>query len=67
MRVQADRRYRKVISRAHASAGSFSVSTVAVASRRAPGDRIRVRSEGKKGAVIGMVTADGRCHPAGFK
>jgi flagella basal body P-ring formation protein FlgA len=51
-----------------ASSGSFSVSTVAVAEQDgAPGDRIRVRSEGKKGAVIGMVTADGRVTLPGFK
>jgi flagella basal body P-ring formation protein FlgA len=51
-----------------ASTGSFSVSTVAIAEQDgAPGDRIRVRSEGKKGAVIGMVTADGRVSLPGFK
>ncbi len=51
-----------------ASAGSFSVSTVAVAEQDgAPGDRIRVRSEGKKGAVIGMITEDGRVTLPGFK
>nr|WP_295373326.1 flagella basal body P-ring formation protein FlgA [uncultured Sphingosinicella sp.] len=51
-----------------ASSGSFSVSTVAVAEQDgAPGDRIRVRSEGKKGAVIGMVTPDGRVTLPGFK
>ncbi len=51
-----------------ASAGSFSVSTIAVAEQDgAPGDRIRVRSEGKKGAVIGIVTADGRVSLPGFK
>ena len=32
-----------------------------------PGDRIRVRSETKKGAVIGMVMADGRVALPGFK
>ncbi len=51
-----------------ASSGSFTVSTVAVAEQDgAPGDRIRVRSEGKKGAVIGVVTEDGRVSLPGFK
>lgn len=51
-----------------ASSGSFTVSTVAVAEQDgAPGDRIRVRSEGKKGAVIGMVMPDGRVSLPGFK
>jgi flagella basal body P-ring formation protein FlgA len=51
-----------------ASAGAFSVSTVAVAEQDgAPGDRIRVRSEGKKGAVLGLVTQDGRVTLPGFK
>ena len=51
-----------------ASSGSFTVSTVAVAEQDgAPGDRIRVRSEGRKGAVIGVVTADGRVSLPGFK
>lgn len=50
-----------------ASAGSFTVSTVAVAEQDgAPGDRIRVRSEGKKGAVIGIVTEEGRVSLPGF-
>ncbi len=51
-----------------ASSGSFTVSTVAVAEQDgAPGDRIRVRSEGRKGAVIGVVTRDGRVSLPGFK
>lgn len=51
-----------------ASSGSFTVSTVAVAEQDgAPGERIRVRSEGKKGAVIGIVTNDGRVAMPGFK
>ena len=51
-----------------ALAGSFSVSTIAIAEQDgAPGDRIRVRSETKKGAVIGMVMADGRVALPGFK
>lgn len=51
-----------------ASAGSFTVSTVAVAEQDgAPGARIRVRSEGKKGAVIGVVMDDGRVSLPGFK
>lgn len=51
-----------------ASSGSFTVSTVAVAEQDgAPGERIRVRSEGKKGAVIGVVTEDGRVSLPGFK
>ena len=51
-----------------ASTGSFSVSTVAIAEQDgAPGDRIRVKSDTKKGAVIGMVTADGRVALPGFK
>ena len=51
-----------------ASSGSFTVSTVAVAEQDgAPGDRIRVRSEGRKGAVIGVVTEDGRVSLPGFK
>lgn len=52
-----------------ASSGSFTVSTVAVAEQDgAPGDRIRVRSaERKTGAVIGMITADGRVTLPGFK
>ena len=33
----------------------------------AVGDRIRVRSEGRKGAVIGVVTQDGRVSLPGFK
>jgi len=48
--------------------GTFSVSTLAVAEQDgAPGDRIRVRSETKKGAVIGMVMPDGRVALPGFK
>jgi flagella basal body P-ring formation protein FlgA len=51
-----------------ASSGSFTVSTVAVAEQDgALGDRIRVRSEGRKGAVIGVVTEDGRVSLPGFK
>ena len=51
-----------------ASSGSFTVSTVAVAEQDgARGDRIRVRSEGRKGAVIGVVTEDGRVSLPGFK
>jgi flagella basal body P-ring formation protein FlgA len=51
-----------------ASAGSFTVSTVAVAEQDgAPGDRIRVRSDGRKGAVIGVVTEEGRVSLPGFK
>lgn len=51
-----------------ASTGTFSVSTVAIAEQDgAPGDRIRVRSEQKKGAVIGMVMPDGRVALPGFK
>ncbi len=51
-----------------ASAGAFTVGTVAVAEQDgAPGARIRVRSEGKKGAVIGIVTEDGRVSLPGFK
>jgi flagella basal body P-ring formation protein FlgA len=48
--------------------GSFSVSTIAVAEQDgAPGDRIRVRSEQKKGVVIGMVMPDGRVALPRFK
>lgn len=48
--------------------GSFSVSTPAIAEQDgAPGDRIRVRSETKKGAVIGLVMPDGRVTLPGFK
>ena len=51
-----------------ASSGSFSVSTIAVAEQDgAPGDRIRVRPEPKKGVVIGLVTHDGRVSLPGFK
>jgi flagella basal body P-ring formation protein FlgA len=51
-----------------ASSGSFTVSTVAVAEQDgAPGQRIRVRSEGKKAAVIGVVMDDGRVSLPGFK
>lgn len=47
--------------------GGFSVSTVAVAEQDgSAGDRIRVRSEGKKGAVIGIVNDDGRVSLPGF-
>ena len=50
-----------------AASGGFSVSTIAAAEQDgAPGDRIRVRSEGKKGAVIGIVTEDGRVSLPGF-
>lgn len=50
-----------------AGSGGFSVSTIAAAEQDgAPGDRIRVRSEGKKGAVIGIVTEDGRVSLPGF-
>jgi flagella basal body P-ring formation protein FlgA len=51
-----------------ASSGAFTVSTVAVAEQDgAAGARIRVRSEGRKGAVIGIVTEDGRVALPGFK
>lgn len=51
-----------------ASSGSFTVSTVAFAEQDgAPGDRIRVRSERNKAAVIGVVTPDGRVSLPGFK
>lgn len=51
-----------------ASSGSFSVSTIAVAEQDgAPGERIRVRPDTKKGAVIGLVTEDGRVSLPGFK
>lgn len=51
-----------------ASSSSFTVSTVAVAEQDgAAGDRIRVRSEGRKGAVIGIVAKDGRVSLPGFK
>lgn len=50
-----------------AGSSGFSVSTIAAAEQDgAPGDRIRVRSEGKKGAVIGVVTEDGRVSLPGF-
>lgn len=51
-----------------ASSGSFTVSRVATAEQDgAPGDRIRVRAEPKKGVVIGIVTDDGRVAMPGFK
>ena len=51
-----------------ASSGAFTVSTVAVAEQDgAAGARIRVRSEARKGAVIGIVTEDGRVALPGFK
>ena len=51
-----------------ASSASFTVSTIAVAEQDgAPGDRIRVRPDTKKGAVIGIVTEDGRVSLPGFK
>jgi flagella basal body P-ring formation protein FlgA len=51
-----------------ASSGSFTVSTVAVAEQDgAPGERIRVRADAKKGVVIGVVTQDGRVSMPGFK
>ena len=51
-----------------ASSGSFTVSTVAVAEQDgAPGERIRVRSDARKGVVIGIVTEDGRVAMPGFK
>jgi len=51
-----------------ASSGSFTVSTVATAEQDGgPGERIRVRSEAKKGVVIGIVTDDGRVAMPGFK
>jgi len=51
-----------------ASSGSFSVSTLAIAEQDgAPGDRIRVRAETRKAAVIGMVMPDGRVALPGFK
>ena len=50
-----------------AASGGFSVSTIAAAEQDgAAGDRIRVRPEGKKGAVIGIVTEDGRVSLPGF-
>ena len=50
-----------------ASSGSFSVSTVAVAEQDgAPGERIRVRSDAKKGVVIGIVLPDGGVGMPGF-
>ena len=51
-----------------ASSGSFSVSIIAIAEQDgAAGDRVRVRSDPKKGAVIGIVTEDGRVSLPGFK
>ncbi len=51
-----------------AGSSGFTVSTIAAAEQDgAPGDRIRVRSEGKKGVVIGVVTEDGRVSLPGFK
>jgi flagella basal body P-ring formation protein FlgA len=51
-----------------ADTGTFSVSTVAIAEQDgAPGDHIRVRSTGKPGTVIGIVTEDGRVSLPGFK
>jgi flagella basal body P-ring formation protein FlgA len=51
-----------------AASSTFSVSTIAVAEQDgAAGDRIRVRSDPKKGAVIGIVTEDGRVSLPGFK
>jgi flagella basal body P-ring formation protein FlgA len=48
--------------------GSFSVSTPAIAEQDgAPGDRIRVRSETRKGVIIGLVMPDGRVTLPGFK
>lgn len=50
-----------------AGTSGFSVSTMATAEQDgAPGDRIRVRSEGKKGSVVGVVTEDGRVSLPGF-
>lgn len=51
-----------------AAAGSFTVSTVAVAEQDgAPGDRIRVRSDKKNPVVIGIVNEDGRVSLPTFK
>jgi flagellar basal body P-ring formation protein FlgA len=48
--------------------GTFSVSTPAIAEQDgAPGDRIRVRFETKKGVMIGLVMPDGRVTLPGFK
>jgi len=50
-----------------ASSGGFTVSTVAVAEQDgAVGDRIRVRSDRKAAAVIGVVTEEGRVSLPGF-
>lgn len=51
-----------------ASSGTFTVSTVAFAEQDGgAGDRIRVRTERKAAAVIGVVMADGRVSLPGFK
>jgi flagella basal body P-ring formation protein FlgA len=51
-----------------ADAGSFTVTTVAVAEQDgAAGDHIRVRPASKPGTVIGIVTEDGRVSLPGFK
>jgi flagella basal body P-ring formation protein FlgA len=51
-----------------ADAGSFTVTTVAVAEQDgAAGDHIRVRPASKAGTVIGVVTEDGRVSLPGFK
>ncbi|HEX4739509.1 MAG TPA: flagella basal body P-ring formation protein FlgA [Allosphingosinicella sp.] len=50
-----------------ADAGSFSVTTVAVAEQDgAPGDHIRVRPAAKPGTVVGVVSEDGRVLLPGF-
>ena len=51
-----------------AIADSFTVSTLAIAEQDgAPGDRIRVRTEGRRSpAVIGQVLDDGRVALPGF-
>ena len=51
-----------------AAGGAFIVSTVGVAEQDgAPGDRIRVKAEGKTTRVTGEISADGRVVVAGFK
>lgn len=50
-----------------ADAGSFSVTTTAVADQDgAPGDHIRVRPAAKPGTVVGVVSDDGRVLLSGF-
>jgi flagella basal body P-ring formation protein FlgA len=49
------------------TSGSFTVSRQAVAEQDgAPGDRIRVRAEGRGASIIGQVLADGRVALTGF-